>query len=894
MKDEELLRFWGKAGTGSVPLHAIGHMIDVGQVASELLSGPAYAALRDHLCAPFGKQSDTALNILPMLAAFHDLGKISPGFQAKRNDLTEPLRRAGFKFPRNPVTDHGRITLETLAELLPGVTGMSRFSARRIAEVLGSHHGTFYPPSLDGIAGTGVGRWNDARIATVTRLAELFNVPLSELSTLENLSNGWLIAFAGLVAVCDWIGSAIELFPYARVHSDLEEYTTDARYRAKRALDSLGFLGWAPFDASRDFTSLFPGNTPYPVQAAALEVSAQLSGPSMVIIEAPMGIGKTEASLAIAEQRIHKYGLSGMYYALPTQATSNQMFGRVREFLEQRYEGLQVDLHLLHQLSDLNERYRELRLAAVDQDSAIGSAQATTRASTWFCARKRGLLASFGVGTIDQSLLGVLTVRHMFVRLFGLTGKVVVFDEVHAYDTYMSKLLDRLVAWLGVLGSSVVVLSATLPRVRRDALLAAYGGAEATRDTRQYPLVSGVSRGGDVASASPSAFPKDDQTIHLVREEPGDSSERTIAKRLQAALRDGGCVAWIRNTVAEAQSAFKLLRHDLGSTDTEVHLLHARFPVHRRIELETDLLERFGKSGVRRPSKAVLVATQVVEQSLDLDFDLMITDLAPVDLMLQRAGRLHRHRRGDGECDRPPGLRCPALHWLVPSGPDDDPDFGISRYVYHPYVLLRTWLVLREVEEIRIPLDVSPLVEQVYGSEEPHVPDGLREAYEAVRADFREKQKEMDEKAREVVLAPPSRPDGFLYDGSRYLEEDKPDLHHTLRAQTRITQPSVILICARSVDGQLQLANGVHFDPDVRPNPFVLRDLRRSSVSIQHRGWVSRFFAMPAPEPWEGVGALVGCRLCVFHDGVHRDAESGQSIRLSESLGIVINSTHKE
>jgi len=869
-------------------------MIDVGQVASELLSGAAYAALRSHLCAPFGKESHAALNLLATLAAFHDLGKISPGFQAKRGDLTEPLRQAGYKFPRNPVTDHGRTTLETLAELLPEVTGMSRTIARHIAEVLGAHHGTFHPPSLDGTAGAGAGRWKEARTAAVTRLAELFNAPLSALSTLENPPNGWLIAFAGLVAVCDWIGSAIELFPYERVHSNLEAYTADARDRAKRALDHLAFLGWAPLDASRDFKSLFPGNTPYPVQAAALEVSAQLRGPSMVIIEAPMGIGKTEASLAIAEQRIHEYGLSGMYYALPTQATSNQMFGRVREFLEQRYKGLQVDLHLLHQLSDLNERYRELRLVAVGQSSATGSARATARASTWFCARKRGLLAPFGVGTIDQSLLGVLTVRHMFVRLFGLTGKVVVFDEVHAYDTYMSKLLDRLVAWLGALGSSVIVLSATLPRVRREALLAAYAGAETSIASHQYPLVSGVSRDGAVASASPSAFPKEDQTIHLVPEDTGDSAENSVVGQLQAKLRDGGCVAWIRNTVAEAQSAFALLRTTFSGTDTEIHLLHARYPVYQRLELETDILGKFGKSGERRPCRSILVATQVVEQSLDLDFDLMITDLAPVDLMLQRAGRLHRHRRGVGECERPPDFRRPSLHWLAPGGPDDAPDFGVSRYVYHPYVLLRTWLVLRTIKEIRIPMDVSPLVEQVYGSEEPRVPDGLREAYEEARADFRSKQEDMDRKAREVVLAFPSRADGFLYPGPRYLEEDKPDLHHTLRAQTRITQPSVTIVCARSVDGQIQLANGVRFDPDARPNPSVLRDLRLSSVSIQRRGWVSRLNAMPAPEPWEGIGALMGCRLCVFHDEVYRDVESGASLRLSKSLGIEINSPHKK
>src|SRR5690606_38955586 len=180
-----------------------------------------------------------------------------------------------------------------------------------------------------------------------------------------------------------------------------------------------------------------------------------VAAPSLIIIESTMGDGKTEAALLITEALAPRLGQAGLYIGLPTQATANQMFCRVQGFLE-RNEAKRTNLQLVHGDAALSERFEGLKLRGI-----CAEADANVVAETWFCRSKRSLLANHAVGTVDQGLLGVLQTRHGFVRLFGLAGKTVILDEVHAYDTYTSELLDRLVAWLSVLGTTVVVLSAT-------------------------------------------------------------------------------------------------------------------------------------------------------------------------------------------------------------------------------------------------------------------------------------------------------------------------------------------------------------------------------------------------------------------------------------------------
>ena len=292
------------------------------------------------------------------------------------------------------------------------------------------------------------------------------------------------MALAGMISVADWIGSMKQSFPFAATDGalpdpfDFDGYAVAAAANAEIAIKELRWVNHALRDAPKAFKSLFPSIVePNDLQCAAAHVGEALDGPTLVIIEAPMGEGKTEAALYLAEAAATRLGQTGSYFALPTQATSNQMFSRVREFLT-RVLGGEVNLQLLHGHADLSAEFQALREAGSRSFTPIydenGNPSTTVVAAEWFTYRKRGLLAPFGVGTVDQALMAVLRARHFFVRMFGLGGKTIVIDEVHAYDVYMSTLMERLLEWLAASGSSVFLLSATLPSGRREALTSAY------------------------------------------------------------------------------------------------------------------------------------------------------------------------------------------------------------------------------------------------------------------------------------------------------------------------------------------------------------------------------------------------------------------------------------
>lgn len=874
----DLTMFWGKTGPGATHHPAICHMIDVGQVASCFMQTVASPAMITFLSTPMAGDHDTTQRMLSLLAALHDIGKISPGFQRKVPELATVLLGTGFSWPPDAETDHGAVTRGVLRESLCK-REIPRRAAHVIADALGAHHGEFHRPGPYGQAGMGKGLWEEARELAIDELARVFSVNWRDWTAqTAGISWEWALTLAGLVSVCDWIGSSTDHFPpVSRGVADLEVYAAESRERARRALEVLGWTGWRPFGQGRSFTELF-GREPYDFQVQAAEAAARLEEPGIIVIEAPMGMGKTEAAIWVAEQALHRQGLSGIYFALPTQATSNQMFGRVRRVLERRYEGLKVNLQLLHGLSDLNEEFRELRIAAVNED-----AKATVEAATWFAASKRGLLAPFGVGTIDQSLLAVLLVRHMCVRLFGLGQKVVIFDEVHAYDTYMSHLLDRLLSWLARQGTTVVILSATLPSRRRRKLLEAYTGRGDIPETGAYPQIVAASvKSTEVRTPSPGPA----RLVQLERVERQHCQD--IPRILNERLAGGGCAAVICNTVQRAQELYQDISCYLEPAGVEVMLFHARFPVGRRLEVEGDVLRKFGPDGLHRPRRAVLVATQVIEQSLDLDFDLMVTEIAPIDLMLQRVGRLHRHSRR-----RPPYLCSPTLLWISPElGEAGVPDFGGSQAVYERYILLRSWLALRDLNSLELSVDLPQLVEQVYGEVPWEVPDDLRSALVEARQRLDERSREDEGKARSVVLLPPTSEDGPIARPGTYLREDSTELHETLQAQTRLTRPSVTLVCAEVTDGILRLLTGTDaaggvLDLKTEPDRAAVREIRMATITLQDFPWVRHFVRRESPGVWDRSVLLRGCRLAVFTGGALA-AGLETRLELSRELGLVI------
>lgn len=578
-------------------------------------------------------------------------------------------------------------------------------------------------------------------------------------SALPELPIAVASAYASALVIADWLASNEDYFPLRpRLVGEAgklsiegyPELTADQqRERVERAWKQAAFptplrIPTTPSDEVTDFYRHrfgWPASyCPTEAQRAAIEIATH-EDPDLMIVEAPPGSGKTELAFAAAEVLMHARGLQGVFVALPTQATTNAMFERVTAWLTSILgdEPQKLGIQLAHGKNSLNESFVKLLergkspLEVHDDEEDLG-----LHASRWMGQRWRSTLSPVVVGTIDQVLLAALKSRHVLVRHLGLMGKVVVIDEVHAADEYMEMYLEAALTWLGMYGIPVVLLSATLPPARRLALLNAYRrgrgssgiGAESVEGMIGYPAISTVSATGVRVHeiAGETEVPK-----RIIPTSLGSPQE--IAELLDRELADGGCAVVIRNTVREAQETYEAVRSVFGREQST--LLHSRFLAVERAARDRRMLELFGKDSQQRPFRHVVVATQVIEQSLDVDFDLMLTDPAPMDLVLQRIGRLHRHER-DG---RPNGLhdaRCLVIiddttssPWTYSRGTD---------YVYARYAVLRTLAIIADREEIlvREPLEYAELTTQAYADD---VPVGPAQWHEALDAALEERNK---------------------------------------------------------------------------------------------------------------------------------------------------------
>jgi CRISPR-associated endonuclease/helicase Cas3 len=908
------LRFWAKLGVATWPEHyhpVVCHLIDVAAVARHMWVGAFRSRFRISVAENLSLDEDACGRWLAFWCGAHDIGKVAYCFQ-NRNDartasLKERLRADGFALPSWD-RPHGTISCAVLAEELASLGDdwpeVNKQLAWKVAVAVGGHHGLFPADWGDVVdllqSAPSPCQWHKARREILGILARWLLPGTKAPQHARPDDQSVFMVLAGLTSVADWVGSNQEFFPpagnseVANGRFDLEGYFVLAQDRAFRALRQLGWLDREPPAARRSFDDLFRGilaGPPRPLQRAAEVIASSMVRPSLMLFEAPMGEGKTEAAWYVADTW-DRGGSQGTYVALPTMATSNQMFDRVGAFLASNAG--KKNLLLQHGKAALNDRFEQLRYAAEvydreDRPSAVV-------AEGWFAANKKhGLLAPYGVGTIDQALLAVLQTKHVFVRLFGLAGKCVILDEVHAYDAYMTTLMERLLRWLAALGCPVVLLSATLPRDKRVRLLRAYAGDEMPdpRDA-DYPRITSVAVGGHADVAHVSADPGRAKTIAL-----GWLSEKDLIETLRKSLAHGGCAAVIRNTVGLAQDSFLCLRDALKSDGILVELFHARFPFGRRMEIENAVLERFGKcGGAAERDRRVLVATQVVEQSLDLDFDLMVSDVAPVDLVLQRAGRLHRHGRGP----RSDGVKEPRL-WLIEPQTDDDqvPIFGVSGVVYSPHVLFRSLLALREKSDqarttIELPGEIDGLINAVYEDTDP--PESLtgpeRAFWARSRDDHKTSVSKEEDEAESRRIRKPKHTGALARIVSVPREEDDPDLHPAHQALTRLSRPTVQLICLETGDvGSFRL---IHNHSPIRT--LVVRKMSAGGAEdvkqvllgeliTSHPGLVRELWGSPQrPKAWEDVGMLCHHHLITFVSG--RAEVGNYELLVDNELGLQV------
>jgi CRISPR-associated endonuclease/helicase Cas3 len=883
-------RFWAKTGEGKFQDNGqpkyhpvICHLADTAAVAMEIVSNYLSRSAIEQLEIGLGLQGEALIKICGFMAGSHDLGKVSPAFQFQVSEVGKALAGDNIynlwdNLPseiRRGKIPHGTVTAKTLPDFLIEL-GIDKKLSKKLAKIVGGHHG-FFPSNKeietldDLLAGTKDGSlWRRFSHNIFIQLRDFVKLTATDLP--DRCDNAAAMLIAGLTTVSDWIASNPDEktgFSYAN-DRPFAEYAIELPAKAERALTAIGWTKTAP-GQTLTFGELFPRNPiPRPLQYAAIELSEQLQPPCLVLVEASMGEGKTEAALYLADWLQHQSGAGGFYIGLPTQATSNAMWKRVRSFLGQRYSDKFVNLTLSHSAAALKPEYQET-ICRLDQ---VYDAEGRVAAGEWHTARKRTMLSPYGVGTIDQALMGAVRSRHQFVRLFGLAGRTVILDEIHAYDLYTGTLLERFLEWLALLGSPAIALSATLPADTRGRLVNAYaagcGMPKQELPSTPYPRITALTAEGTLVKSF-KASPHVSRSLGL-----NWVNEEGWMVQLATELADGGCATVICSTVTRAQAVFDRLRAYFP--DTELGLFHGRFLFKDRERIEGDCLTKFGKDATDRPHRYVLVATQVIEQSLDVDFDLMISDIAPIDLLLQRSGRLHRHTERDE--NRPTRLKQSNL-WVIKPKLDDCQkiDFDAAGYIYKRHILLRTWLTLRELQTLQLPDRMDELIESVYQLQMP-IPNSLtsveRTDWETSLTQY-DSDLDLERNQAQSVYLPPAQQDAKPEHFTRNGEEDD---EAAMLAMTRLGEVSVLTIFISQSDEKRLISSKP-------PNLAQIRELLARSTRISKRGLVNALMAQKNPSTWKSA-LLRNCRYVVVDDrGI---AQIGEwELELHPLKGVVIN-----
>lgn len=665
-------------------------------------------------------------------ASVHDVGKVSPGFQLKnfRKALMNILPELAHKPFVNFETNHAHIGA---CSLWSHVGKDDPFHCPVVAQITAMHHGKMkcLPSHADNSPTLGGEPWSLERKRLIQVMEKQYG--RLDVAVQSNVERDFI---AGMVTVSDWIGSDESFFPAEGLPADIDLETV-----AQTAVSVCG-LCRPNIVPELSFEDIF-GFPPFEIQERFGRLISKQKKPGVYILEAPMGMGKTEAALYAAYRLMAEGHNHGLFFGLPTRLTSDRIHERINPFLKKICAD-ETAARLAHGTAWLKP-FWDASFEKGGEEFKPGKA--------WFNPKKRALLHPFVVGTVDQALMSVLRVKHHFVRTFGLAGKVVILDEVHSYDGYTGTLIEKMTSQLTQIGCTVIILSATLTGERRAAFFNTSEKQDITQEqptpdgqtsshnapnfsaSAPYPLISGPTFSESVPSQKRQRY-----LVSMVY-----LSDNALAKHAVEKAMSGHCVLCIANTVAKAQAWYDAVSAEASESAFPMGLLHSKFPGFQRAEIEDFWMKCLGKEqspstsqqtditknrnhtrqdDTKRPNGCILIATQVVEQSVDIDADYLITELAPTDMLLQRMGREWRHARSV----RP----CPLPETLIISQNPDNADtledvleiFGKPNcHVYAPWVLWRTRDVWETRHAVTLPDDIRSLLESTYTKKgEPHYP----------------------------------------------------------------------------------------------------------------------------------------------------------------------------
>lgn len=784
---------------------------------------------------------------LPLLAGWHDIGKATLEFQRKL-----PVCPPELAGPR-PISEkgHARWSGVIVAERLTGE------HSNNAALVLAGHHGRI-PTELPEAADLehlerGLGsRLDEERTRVLDLLERLVGgVPAAALERRRSA------VVAGWVVLADWLASQ-EQFIERRL-ADMVD-SPDARFDQALGAASatlrdlrLSFPEQPKRIVAAGFSSVFPTIAgPSSLQASLME-SFEPAGPGIIVITAPTGEGKTEAAFIAAAALGEAAGREGLFWAMPTMGTADGLADRFDAFAATtRGRGGRV----IHSLTGITR--------PVTEDPAP--------AEQWFgTSSRRNLLAPMAIGTIDQALLAVVATRFTQLRLAALSNKVLVIDEAHTVDPYMAALTLRLLEWCGALEIPVVLLSATMPnRLAAEFLTAYIAGARGDPNPApelEFPGWVSWDKANGFRAAAPD--PRRRWALQIERHPtPADELPEAIARQVTE-LSGSAAVLCIVSAVGRCQAVYELLPSDLRSSTT---VLHSRLRLGDRQARSEELQHRHGRAAPPAPGR-VLIATQVAEVSLDVDFDVLVTDVAPVASVLQRAGRIHRH----AERERPTLHASPVAHVYYPALADGQPDLTESNAL--PYHLADLEATLRLLTgPVQIPDDLQHLVDE---AQRPTGTDA--DLDRALQAHTERSQ------ARLVRIAGPHE-EGILDDLTSPADPD------TFNPRTRLAVDSHrVLPCWTTPDG---LATAPHGPPlNGRSAPSRERQLELLLLSIpvsvtsERWRWVTALDTLGALLPdWEKtpVGDL---RLLPMESLTHSQTLGGHRVIIDPELGLRLETT---
>lgn len=748
---------WAKASRNSkvswTPIYV--HMRDTAFVSSVLWNDwvPENIKRRITKGIKIGSEivdEEWAGKLCTFVSGVHDVGKAIPAFQSRRvlgNDgLTEVFRNnlEKYRLPfRTDLNDPSAIPHSLATELILENWGIDR----SIAVIPGGHHGrTPTKKELRVLAGsypdnTGFGcpEWCKIQSRLVEYCAYICGIKTDELkSTTADVESQ--ILMTSIVVISDWIASNESVFPLLQ-----EPLIGNYEFAERLELAKSAIVlppRWVSNPPSEGdlFSSRFPYN-PRPFQKSVENVAMSMDTPGIMILEAPMGEGKTEAALTAAEIMMRHFNLGGIMFALPTQATADGLFPRIREWISttsSKEDGFHT-VFLAHGKSKFNEDYNALKHVGFWNKDVDNHEEVI---HDWFTGKRKGILSDFVIGTVDQVLMMGLKQRHAEMRHFGLSGKVVIIDECHAYDAYMGSYLGKTLSWLGSYEVPTILLSATLPPGRRDALIRAYTGSDtgsAGECRHPYPCITFTGNRGIKTVAPDSSNRSMSVSVVKIRDEE-------LVPRIVDASANGGYIGVIVNTIGRSQRLVSILSEQIPSEN--IRLLHSGFTGMDRSSHESEVLESMHPPHRRpAPFRLVVVGTQVMEQSLDLDFDVLFTDLCPIDLLLQRIGRLHRHSNL-----RPPGMEKPVCFIIDNTEGDFDKD---AEAVYGRYQLYNTRMLLKD--SISIPDDIPSLVDAAYSENGLEPPDSIAEDYRRSKEAQKREMMDKDRRATAFQIADPTR-----------------------------------------------------------------------------------------------------------------------------------------